>query len=47
MNRTVSLSFLALALLPAPALAQSEPTGTVPIDGRAAPERAAMVWASA
>lgn len=37
MNRTVSLSFLALALLPAPALAQSEATGTVAIDGRVAP----------
>ncbi|MBA4161404.1 MAG: hypothetical protein C0515_04855 [Novosphingobium sp.] len=37
MKQTVSLAFLALALLPAPALAQSTATGTVGIDGRVTP----------
>lgn len=37
MKQTFRLAVLALALLPAPALAQSTATGTVAIDGRVAP----------
>jgi type 1 fimbria pilin len=37
MKQTVSLAVLALALLPAPALAQGTASGTVDIDGRVTP----------